>query len=170
MKYKAFISYRHCELDSEAAKKIIKAVETYGIPKTIAEKHHIDKHVGKLFRDEDELAAADNLSVVITEALDESEYLIMVCSPRYIESEWCMLEVQHWINRNGRKNIIAVLVDGEPNEVFPKILTDYTENGELVHVEPLAVDIRGASQKEVLKNIDIQKFRIISSLIGCDYD
>lgn len=170
MKYKAFISYRHCELDSEAAKKIIKAVETYGIPKTIAEKHHIDKHVGKLFRDEDELAAAANLSVVITEALDDSEYLIMVCSPRYVESEWCMLEVQHWINRNGRKNIITVLADGEPNEAFPKILTDYTENGKPVHIEPLAVDIRGASRKEVLKNIDIQKFRIISSLIGCDYD
>lgn len=170
MKYKAFISYRHCELDSEVAKKIIKSVESYGIPKTIAEKQQTNKHVGKLFRDEDELAAADNLSEVITEALDESEYFIMVCSPRYIESEWCMLEVRHWINRNGRKNIVAVLVEGEPSESFPVILTDYTENGKHIHIEPLAVDVRGASQKEVLKNIDIQKFRIISSLIGCDYD
>lgn len=170
MRYKAFISYRHCEPDSVAAEKIIKVVETYGIPKTIAQKHHIEKRVGKLFRDEDELAAADNLSVAITNALDESEFLIMICSPRYIESEWCMLEIQHWINRNGRKNIIAVLLEGEPSESFPKLLTDYDENGKHIHIEPLAVDIRGESKKEILKNIDLQKFRIISSLIGCNYD
>ncbi|MCH5347934.1 MAG: toll/interleukin-1 receptor domain-containing protein [Oscillospiraceae bacterium] len=170
MKYKAFISYRHCEPDSVAAKKIIKVVETYGVPKIIAEKHNINKHVGKLFRDEDELAAADNLSDVITEALDDSEYLIMICSPRYLESEWCMLEVQHWINRNGRKNIIAILLEGEPEDSFPRILTDYEENGKMIHAEPLAIDVRGSSQKEIVKNIDANKLRILSSLIGCNYD
>ena len=78
MKYKAFISYRHCQPDSAAAKMIIHIVETYGIPKTIIEKHHTDKKVGKLFRDEDELSAASNLSKAITDALDESEYLISI--------------------------------------------------------------------------------------------
>ena len=162
MKYKAFISYRHCQPDSAAARKIIKIVETYGIPKTIIEKHHTDKRVGKLFRDEDELSASANLSKSITDALDDSEYLIMLCSPEYIQSEWCMLEFNYWLEHKEKEKIIVVLLKGEPETAFPEKLT---EEG-----EPLAIDIRGASEKDILRKIQNQKLRIVASLIGCDYD
>ena len=162
MKYKAFISYRHCQPDSAAAKNIIKIVETYGIPKTIIEKHHTDKRVGKLFRDEDELSASANLSKTITDALDESEYLIMICSPEYIRSEWCMLEFNYWLEHKNKENIIVILLDGEPETTFPEKLT---EDG-----QPLAIDVRGNSEKKILRNIRNQKLRIVAALIGCDYD
>ena len=35
MKYDAFISYRHSELDMEIAKKIHSGLETYRIPKAV---------------------------------------------------------------------------------------------------------------------------------------
>lgn len=38
VKYDAFISYRHCDPDSEIAEKIQKRLENFRLPKDVAEK------------------------------------------------------------------------------------------------------------------------------------
>ena len=145
-KYAAFISYRHGGIDEKVAIQIHKEMERYRLPGKIA-KAKGTKSLGKIFRDAEELRAASNLSEIIREAIRESEWLIVLCTKRYKESVWCMEEIEYFIELRGRDRVIVVLIEGEPNESFPKILTEIEQNGEIVHIEPLAVNIRADSEK-----------------------
>lgn len=169
MKYVAFISYRHGGIDELVGTKIQRELERYRLPSKIA-KSLGKKSLGKVFRDADDLRAASNLSEIIREGLDDSEYLIVICTRRYKESVWCMDEIEYFMQIRGRDNIIVVLVEGEPEESFPKLLTEYEKDGEIIHIEPLAVDVRADSQKEILKLVSREKLRYISQILNLDYD
>ncbi|MBR4759888.1 MAG: toll/interleukin-1 receptor domain-containing protein, partial [Lachnospiraceae bacterium] len=169
MKYEAFISYRHGGLDGKVAEQVQKEIERYRIPSKIAVKCG-KKRVGRVFRDSDELQASSDLSAIIRESLDESEWLIAIVSERYNESPWCTEEIEYFAKLRGREKIIVILVSGEPDDVFPKVLTEIEKDGNIVHVEPLAVDLRGGSEREVRKRIKIERFRFFSSMLGVDYD
>ena len=169
MKYEAFISYRHGDIDEDVAVRVQKEIEKYKVPKKIATRIG-KKHVGKAFRDSDELHASSDLSAVIREALNESEWLIAICSPRYLESEWCHQEIEYFVNLRGQEKVIVILVDGEPRETFPRELTEKEVDGQIMEIEPLAVDIRGESRKDILKNLGRERFRFLSSILSVGYD
>lgn len=169
MKYQAFISYRHGGIDEMVATKLQREIEKYKLPSKIA-KAVGKKHIGRVFRDADELRAASDLSQIIKDAVDESEWLFVICSLRYKDSVWCMEEVEHFIKVRDREHIIVILVEGEPDESFPKILTEVERDGEMVSIEPLAVDVRGNSDKEILKNLKKERFRFFASMLTVDYD
>ncbi len=177
-RYTAFISYRHCEPDSFVAKTLEKKLETLKLPKNVKSNTSIDK-IGRIFRDEDELPVASSLSDQIDYALRESEYLIALCSPRYLESKWCQTEIRTFIELYGRDKILLVLVDGEPYESFPELLTkeeiktigpDGKEITEIRSLEPLAADVRGSSTKERKKKIDDVTLRLSAAMLGINYD
>lgn len=50
MKYDAFISYRHSDLDMYIAKKVHKGLETFKVPRAVAEKSG-KKNIKRVFRD-----------------------------------------------------------------------------------------------------------------------
>ncbi|MBR5662485.1 MAG: TIR domain-containing protein [Bacilli bacterium] len=179
-KYDAFISYRHCDLDKYVAENLHKVLETYELPKNIKEKLGITgRTIKRVFRDQDELPLSSNLEDPIVEALKESKYLIVICSPRLKESMWCKKEIETFKKLRGRKNIFCVLIEGEPKDSFPEeICFDEIEtidkNGkkkiEKKPVEPLAADVRGETKKEVLKKIKEEKLRLIAPMYNLDYD
>lgn len=168
-KYAAFISYRHGGIDEKVAIKIQREIERYRLPAKIARQVG-KKTLGKVFRDADDLRAASNLSEIIRQGLDESEYLIVICTKRYKESVWCMEEIEYFMQIRGRDNIIVVLVEGEPYESFPKILTEIEQGDEIIKIEPLAVDVRSDSEKETVKLVTKEKLRFISQMFNLDYD
>ena len=166
MKYDAFISYRHLEKDMYVAKKVHRALETIKIPKKI-QKEIGRKKINRVFRDQEELPIGSDLGANIEAALKEAAFLVVICSPQTKESAWVMKEIDTFIEMHGRKNILAVLVDGEPWESFPyQILSD--ENGN--PVEPLAADVRGATKREINKKLKTETMRLAASIIGVDYD
>ena len=174
-KYDAFISYRHCELDKFVAENLSKILESYELPKNIKEKLNLDgKTIKRIFRDQDELPLSSNLEDPIIEALKESKYLIVICSPRLKDSLWCKKEIETFKKLRGRKNIFCVLIEGEPSDSFPEeVLYDEikTKKGkEKILVEPLAADVRGINKKEVLKKIKEEKLRLIAPMYNLDYD
>ena len=115
--YSAFISYRHLPKDIAAAKVVQQALETYRIPVDIQRKIG-RKKLNRCFRDQDEMPLADDLGSSIRKALDESEWLIVICTTDLPQSSWCLREVDYFIETGKKDRIIPVLVDGEP-----KILT-----------------------------------------------
>lgn len=166
MIYDAFISYRHSDLDTEIAKKIHVGLESYKIPASTQKKYG-KKSIARVFRDQDELPIGSDLDDNITKALSESEFLIVICSPRTPESEWVQKEIETFIRLHDREHILAVLVEGEPNESFPALLlTD--ENGE--NVEPLAADVRGETAKARNEKLKTELLRLAAPLIGCSFD
>ena len=179
-KYDAFISYRHCELDKYVAENLHKVLETYELPKNVKEKLGITgRTIKRVFRDQDELPLSSNLEDPIIEALKESKYLIVICSPRLKDSLWCKKEIETFKKLRGRKNIFCVLIEGEPVDSFPdEVCFDEIEttdkNGKVKvtrkPVEPLAADVRGINHKEVLKKIKEEKLRLIAPMYNLDYD
>ena len=176
-KYKAFISYRHIEPDMHAAERLQKILEAYKPPKSLGKK----KENWRIFRDVSELQSSSDLSEIIKNAIESSEYLIVICSPQYTESKWCMQEIAHFreLHDNKNTNIITLLVNGDPQNSFPDVLT-YTEvtatneKGEVVtvreEVEPLAANIVAGSLKESMKKLKTESLRIAAPLLGCDYN
>ena len=90
-KYKAFISYRHLPLQMEVAKAVHRRIEHYTVPKNLRKDG--SRKVGLVFRDQDELPIAGSLSANIQTALDNSEFLIVICTPETSGSQWVLREI-----------------------------------------------------------------------------
>ncbi len=162
--YDAFISYRHLEPDSFVAQTLHKRLEAFGLPRSVRDKTGSGKtKIERIFRDEEELPLSDNLSEPINNALANSEFLICVCTPRYLESKWCMREIELFLQTHDRDHILVVLAEGEPEESFPELLT---QGGR----EPLAADTRGVTKKEILSKINTAVLRISAAMFGLNYD
>ena len=180
-RYDAFISYRHAPLDQYVAQTLQRRLESFKVPR-LADRETKElgkKSIRRIFRDRDELPLAGNLSEPIMEALSSSEHLIVICSPRILESEWCKREIETFISLRGIEHVFAVLVEGEPVEAFPEPLRAIkkevvSEDGSVtvqeIPVEPLAADVRGATKAEVGKKIRQEMLRLAAPMIGCSYD
>lgn len=179
IKYDAFISYKHSELDSFVAEKIHRLLETYVAPSSILKKTNRRK-INRVFRDKDELPTSSNLSENIMQALTNSDYLIVICSPRTPESYWVNKEIETFIAIHGRDRVLTLLIEGEPSEAFPELLQfetidtvdviNHTKTSIKKQIEPLAADVRGATKKEIHKNIKSELLRIMAPLLHCSYD
>lgn len=176
--YDAFISYRHKELDSFVAEKIHKSLERYHIPKRI-QKVSGKKKIERVFRDREELPTSSSLADNIKTALENSEYLIVICSPDVIESQWVQQEIDLFLETHSRDKILAVLISGEPDESFPERIriakeevTDEEGNKTVVSkmIEPLAADIRAGSKKEMEKKLKTEILRLLAPILSCSYD
>ncbi|MBQ8318724.1 MAG: toll/interleukin-1 receptor domain-containing protein [Lachnospiraceae bacterium] len=179
-KYDAFISYRHAELDKFVAENLHRKLESYKISKKVLSNGRTSRSkIERVFRDKDELPITNNLEDPIIKALSESEYLIVICTPRLKESIWCKKEIETFIEMHGRDKIFAVLAEGEPHESFPEEILyreekvphpDGTESTRLVPAEPLAADVRGKTKKEILKAMDVELLRLLAPMLGVDFD
>lgn len=167
-KYIAFISYRHTPLDSAVAKALHGLIEQFKIPKTLRKDGK--RKLGLVFRDQEELPVSSDLSEDICRALDNSEYLIVVCSPDTAKSPWVSREIAYFLNRHPREKVFTVLAAGEPGNVFPYVLT-HAENGDRVEeVEPLALDVREKSIAAMGRKLRKEALRLYAAMLGCPYD
>ena len=168
--YQAFISYRHLPLDVTAAKAIHQRLEAYRIPASIRRKTS-RKKVGRCFRDRDELPTSSDLAHDIIEALKDSNWLIVVCTPETPKSKWCLSEIETFIEMHGRARVMAVLVEGEPAESFPEVLRFETlADGTRIEREPLAADLRSKSAAALRRNLRVEKLRLIAPMLGVGFD
>lgn len=178
--YDAFISYRHSKNDMFIAKSIQKRLENFKVPKSVLSKVTNGKtKIERVFRDQDELPLSENLSEPIDIALSNSDYLIVICTPRLPESRWCLKEIETFTRLHGRDHILLILAEGEPRDSFPTILTreqvqvmypDGSVGYEMREVEPLAADVRGKNARETAKLLDDATLRLAAVIFGLNYD
>lgn len=176
--YDAFISYSHSEPDSFVAEKLHSMLEHYHISKKLQEISG-KKKISRVFRDREELPLSSDLGANICQALKNSEYLIVVCSPRAVKSEWVQREIEIFLETHEKNKILTLLVDGEPEESFPEILCyseekligeDREEKIVRKSVEPMAADIRGSTKREIRKKLKEEFLRILAPMLSCTYD
>ena len=180
VKYDAFISYRHCELDSFVSENLHKKLENFKLPKSVLKKTGLKKKkIERVFRDEAELPLSDNLSDPIMAALKNSDFLIVICTPRLPLSAWCKKEIETFVSLKDRKHVLLVLAEGEPDESFPEILLyeDVVEkdlDGNEVTIrrtrEPLAAECRGKNNKERLQAMDNAVIKLCAAMFGLNYN
>ena len=116
--YDAFISYRHIPRDMKIAKKLHGMLENYRTPGYLVKKG-FPARLKKVFRDRDELPTSSDLGQDIRQALIKSRFLIVLCSPEALQSEWVKEEAAFFGKYHGYDRILTVLVSGEPKDAFP---------------------------------------------------
>ncbi len=140
--YRAFISYSHS--DEAWARWLQRALEGYRLPKSLRQSQpNLPARLFPIFRDRDELASGADLSESIRKAMDDSDALIVICSPAARGSHWVNEEIRRFRASGRGDRIYCLLVAGSPDPQSPQcafpaaILQD--ENGNIIH-EPLAAD------------------------------
>lgn len=169
-RYRAFISYS--QRDRTHAKRLHSALETYRVPNGIEATLQPNRRLGRFFRDDDEMGASTDLGGTLRDALDNSENLIVICSPHAARSKWVNTELLHFKNSGRGDRIFAVVVDGTPNsddpesDCFPPALGSEVVSEELLSersAEPLGVDLR----KEPFQRA---RLRLAAGLLGISFD
>ena len=172
--YNAFISYRHAPADIAVASEIQKRLERYHVPGAIQKKTG-KKKIERIFRDKEELPITSDLNKDIAAALENADFLIVICSTATKESYWVPREISYFLQNHTKNQILTVLVDGEPKDVIPEILLsdtvtrtapDGTTYSETVHYEPLSCDFRSGIRAARKSEIP----RLAAALLGCSYN
>ena len=115
-RYFAFLSYSH--KDEALAEWLHSQLEEFRVPRRLAghltENGIIPKRLRPIFRDQHELAAADDLGEEIEEALANSQYLIVLCSPAAAKSHWTNAEIETFKRTRPDGCVLAAIAAGEP--------------------------------------------------------
>lgn len=180
-KYKAFISYSH--RDRDWGNRLHRALERYRIPKHLAlgagRDGPLPTKLFPIFRDREELPSSANLNTQIATALEQSAYLIVICSPNSAKSRWVNEEIVRFKRLGRDDRILAFIVAGEPNatdkpglgaadECFPPALRyALDEAGQPAGepLEPIAADARPVGDGEVNAIL-----KLIAGLLGVGFD
>src|SRR5438105_15608545 len=99
MTYKAFISYSHAA-DGKLAPALQSALHRFAKP-------WYRLRAMRVFRDKTTLSATPALWPAIQKALSESEYFLLLASPRAAASDWVQNEISWWLtHRSAEKMLI----------------------------------------------------------------
>lgn len=134
--YFAFISYKR--EDEKWAKWLQHKLEHYRLPlKVRKENANLPKEIRPVFRDVTDLSIGV-LADEIQHALEQSKYLIVICSPRATQSIWICKEIKAFIDLNRTEYIIPFIIGGTPfsnnpsEECFPEELRCLPQSKELL--------------------------------------
>ncbi len=179
-KYFAFISYSH--QDKSWGDWLHRALETYRVPQRLVGTDGRDGVVPKrafpVFRDREELPGSADLGQNINDALQQSRYLIVICSPRSAQSKWVNEEIKNFKALGREDRVLCLIVDGEPNagdkpelkleECFPEAVryrVDTDGNISTEQTEPIAADAREG--KDGKSNA---RLKLLAGVLGVPYD
>ena len=164
-KYYAFISYSHN--DKKTAKKLQVWLEHSHLPSKVIESHpDLPKKLSPVFIDEADLVARDgSLTESLKGYLNESQYLILICSPSSAKSPYVNGEVDYFMNELGRGDrIIPLIVDGLPHakdesiECFPPAILKLDREH-----EPLGIDLKTFKKRGAF-------LRVMATLLRLEID
>jgi len=144
--YWAFISYS--SKDKKWGQWLHKRLENYPIPEEFRGSELFDgavlgKNLRPVFRDRDELSGSSELGPAIEKALRSTRFLIVLCSKNSAQSEWVNKEIADFKAMGKEGNILALILDGDPNASSQGRPEDECFPPELRYpIEPLAGDLR----------------------------
>ena len=133
--YYAFISYKREE--EQWAKWLQRKLEHYRFPTNLNGRENLPERIYPTFRDVTDLTPGQ-LAVEIDKNLRDSEWLIVMCSPRSAQSPWVCKEAQTFIDLGRADHIIPFIIDGTPfsddvaTECYPEALKNLTGQEELL--------------------------------------
>ena len=103
--YNGFLSYSHAEHVQFAA-EVQRALHAIARP-------WYRLRALRVFRDRSSVAPSESLWVSIESALAQSEFLLLLASPRAAQSPWVAREVAWWLEHRGTRNLILVIGNGQ---------------------------------------------------------
>lgn len=158
----AFISYSH--RDMGVAKWLQRSLERFKLPTEIH--NEIDansRYLRPVFRDQSDLNTGV-LGDELRKHLEESKFLILICSKNSAQSQWVSDEAKAFVEMGRLDRIIPVIIpDGDTNEreLFPIYLREYFEKNP--DKELLGVNIGEVGREKAL-------IRVVSRMLNVSFD
>lgn len=123
-RYFAFISYN--SKDKKIVEKIHQRIVNFPLPTVL--RNELEAKNGKecpasvspLFLDIANLPAGQLLAETIIKELNDSRFLLVICSPNSAKSDWVNQEVENFILMGRYDRIIPYIIKGVPNSENPK--------------------------------------------------
>ena len=135
-------------------------------------------------------ASGEHSSAAVEDTADPAArcgWMAVICSPRLLNSAACMDAVRRFKALRGQERILAVLLEGEPADSFPRELCFRErelkdEQGRTVtdaegrpvtvteEVEPLAADLREKDPGKQKKLLEDAVLRLAAPVLGLNYD
>lgn len=165
-KYRAFLSYRHGGEDGAFGAKLHRDLERYRVPRDLVGRQTpfglVPTRLAPIFRDRDDFHAGEALRAQTLAALQDAEALVVVCSPRAVESLYIGAEIEEFVKLGRGGRIIPIILSGEPKDPaltpFPPALL--ADGRELI-----AADARAEGD-----GYELAKLKVIAGLIGVKLD
>jgi WD40 repeat protein len=104
--FDCFLSYSHTDRQRVIAQALQRGLHRFARP-------FWRVRAVRVFRDETNLSANPALFDSITDALNSSNYFLLLASPLAAQSRWVAKELRHWLTHRGTENLIVVLTDGD---------------------------------------------------------
>ena len=163
-KYKAFISYKHSELSRQQAISLETALKRYAKP--------FLKPPIKIFRDEKQMVADNDLNKLIKDGLKYSEYLLYIAEAPAAESPWVQDEIKYWCETLKRLDKLIIIhvndviafdldkkvLDWEKTNALPQLLKNHLKS------IPLYIDLTWAKRETQRDLNNIQYKSIVNNL------
>lgn len=173
-KYRAFISYSHA--DRDFAEKFHRWLETYSFhPELVGKPARfgpVPQRWKPVCRDREDFESGHSLSDQVKKALEESETVIVICSPNAAASAHVNDEIRAFKAMGKGAYIYPIIIDGEPKDpaqdCFPKALRrKIGSDGQLTDdpEEPVAADARPIGD-----GLELARLKVLSGALGVDLD
>ena len=175
-KYYAFISY--CHEDKKWAKRLQFKLEHYKIPSGLNGRTDLPKAIRPVFKDDSELTSGD-IPKQILDALEQSRYLVVICSPRSAKSDWVNKETEAFINLGRKDNIIPFVIEGTAysknpdTECYPIAILDLPCEQKLglpSEKKILGADINRKTNRWPWLNKEHAYAQLVSRILGVGFD
>jgi tetratricopeptide (TPR) repeat protein len=170
--YWAFISYS--SHDRPTAVWLQRSLETYRVPRRLVGRATpagpAPRRFRPVFRDGTELAANPDLAAQIASALQQSAYLIVICSPHAAQSHWVDKEIVSFRELHGEARILCVILEGSPSgdqqSCFPPALSyRYASAQPARGPEPIAADLRPHADGR-----RVARLKLVAGMLGVGLD
>lgn len=144
--FDAFVSYSHGP-DTPLARDVENQVARIGGPV-------YRRAQRRVFRDDSQMTASDDLSRAVLSALNDSRWLVVLLTVRSRQSEWVRREVEHWRTHRSSSTIVVLDVDGAlsapptPLDVVYPLLDDVPPT-QVIPLRSLSATTRTAFQQSL---------------------
>ena len=162
--YIAFISYKR--EDKKWAQWLHRKLEHYKLPSSVRKANAaLPEKVRPIFRDTTDLEPGF-LAENIRKGLEQSRYLIVICSPRAARSKYVNYEIEEFIKQCKTGSIIPFIIEGSPNaadpaeECFPPALRALSAEQELLGANISEMGRNAAAVKVISRMLNV-KFNIL---------
>ena len=176
-KYYAFVSYRSS--DEKYAKWLQDKIEAYRLPTTV-QKMNTALPKSKLrpcFRYHTDIQP-NELKTELRNKLEQSKYLLVICTPRSAQSPWVGNEIDTFVELGRRDRIIPVIVEGKPysgdpaTECYnPSLIKHFPLSDNIAEDrEILGVNIHEEGRGSAYMKRERAVIQIVSRMLDVNYD
>lgn len=122
MRYRAFFSYARA--DDRIANWLHRHLDSYRTPRALVGSNgglgRVPAKLHPIFRDRTDLEAGGHVDSALQAALEDSETLLVLCTPTSAKSRWVNHEVETFLKLGREERIFPVIAAGEPDSSAPE--------------------------------------------------